>query len=336
MNNQIILKLLKEAEESLSGEQIASKLDVSRTAVWKVIDVFRSQGYVIEGVQNRGYRLVSEPYLFSEEAIRSRLSDDWSDLYIRCFETVTSTNLFARVAVGEGRIPCLIVTNGQTGGRGRRGKSFYSPPHVGLYFSLAFSWDREEPPSLLTTMAAVAICRVLERELGVRADIKWVNDIFIDGKKVGGILTEAIAQRDLSDKKAIVIGVGLNLERPEQGYPAELREKVGALSDALDHTNMCIDGTAFAKDEKGNLTFNRNVLVAMMINELTCIMSELPGRDYLDEYRERCFIIDREVVLDDGRTIVPTGISDDGALTYCDADGKIREITSGEISLVSF
>ncbi len=336
MNNQIILKLLKEAEESLSGEQIASKLDVSRTAVWKVIDVFRSQGFVIEGVQNRGYRLVSEPYLFSEEAIRSRLSDDWGDLYIRCFETIKSTNIFARAAVGEGKIPCLIVTNGQTGGRGRRGKSFYSPPYIGLYFSLAFLWDREESPTLVTTMAAVAICRVLERELGVRADIKWVNDIFIDGKKVGGILTEAIAGPGSSGQKAIVIGIGLNLERPEYGYPAELQEKVGALSDALDHSSASIDGTAFAKDEKGNLTFNRNFLVAMMINELTDIMRELPGRDYLDEYRERCFIIGREVVLDDGRPIVPTGISDDGALIYRDADGQERELTSGEVSLVSF
>ncbi len=337
MNAQTILNLLKEADEALSGEEIASTLDVSRTTVWKVVDALRKQGYKIDGVQNRGYRLLGEPFLFSEDSIRNRLSPDWDGLYIRCFETITSTNLIARTVVGNGKLPCLIATNGQTAGRGRRGKSFYSPHHVGLYFSIAFPWKSDEPVSLITTMAAVAVCRVLERESGVRIDIKWVNDIFYDGRKIGGILTELIPAPDSPEGKAVVLGIGLNLERPEGGYPIELQDKIGALSDAIERGSVLnTDGNVFAKDEEGDFTFNRNVLLAMIINELTSIMHQLPSRDYLDEYRERCFIIGKEVTLDDGRTMVPTGISDDGALICRDENGQSCELISGEISLVRY
>jgi len=277
MNNQIILKLLKEADESLSGERIATKLDVSRTTVWKMIDALRKQGYVIEGVQNLGYRLVSEPYLFSEEALRNRLSSDWKDLYIRCFETITSTNIFARAAVSDGKLPCLIVTNGQTSGRGRRGKAFLSPYHVGLFFSLAFPWNCEESPVLVTTMSSVAVCRVLERELGVRADIKRENDIFFEDKKIGGILTEEMSDPESSEVKVIILGISMNLEHPSEDYFVELQDKAGALSDAIDRTTIDADNPVFAEDEKGNLAFNRNTLTAMMINELAKIMHELPS-----------------------------------------------------------
>jgi BirA family biotin operon repressor/biotin-[acetyl-CoA-carboxylase] ligase len=235
-----------------------------------------------------------------------------------------------------GKLPCLITANAQTAGRGRRGKTFYSPHGVGLYFSLVFPWEREESAALVTTMAAVAVCRVLENEIGIVADIKWVNDIFLDGKKIGGILTEAIPVFDSENEKAIVLGIGINLERPEGGYPAELQERAGALSDVLDRSNVSADMTAVFVDEQADLAFNRNVLIAMMINELTKIVRALPDRDYLDEYRERCFIIGKEIFLDDGRAIVPFGISDDGALMYRDENGQNRELISGEVSLVRY
>ena len=300
-----------------------------------MIDALGRQYYKNDGVRNRECRQVGGSYPLSEEAIRSRLSDDLGDLHISCFETITSTNSVARLMVG-GKLPCLITANAQTSGRGRRGKTFYSPHGVGLYFSLVFPWEREESAALVTTMAAVAVCRVLENEIGIVADIKWVNDIFLDGKKIGGILTEAIPVFDSENEKAIVLGIGINLERPEGGYPAELQERAGALSDVLDRSNVSTDMTAVFVDEQGNLVFNRSVLIAMMINELTKIVRVLPDRDYLDEYRERCFIIGKEIFLDDGRAIVPSGISDDGALMYRDENGQNRELISGEVILVRY
>ena len=300
-----------------------------------MIDALGRQYYKNDGVRNRECRQVGGSYPLSEEAIRSRLSDDLGDLHISCFETITSTNSVARLMVG-GKLPCLITANAQTSGRGRRGKTFYSPHGVGLYFSLVFPWEREESAALVTTMAAVAVCRVLENEIGIVADIKWVNDIFLDGKKIGGILTEAIPVFDSENEKAIVLGIGINLERPEGGYPAELQERAGALSDVLDRSNVSTDMTAVFVDEQGNLVFNRSVLIAMMINELTKIVRALPNRDYLNEYRERCFIIGKEIFLDDGRAIVPSGISDDGALMYRDENGQNRELISGEVILVRY
>ena len=300
-----------------------------------MIDALGRQYYKNDGVRNRECRQVGGSYPLSEEAIRSRLSDDLGDLHISCFETITSTNSVARLMVG-GKLPCLITANAQTAGRGRRGKTFYSPHGVGLYFSLVFPWEREESAALVTTMAAVAVCRVLENEIGIVADIKWVNDIFLDGKKIGGILTEAIPVFDSENEKAIVLGIGINLERPEGGYPAELQERAGALSDVLDRSNVSTDMTAVFVDEQGNLVFNRSVLIAMMINELTKIVRALPNRDYLNEYRERCFIIGKEIFLDDGRAIVPSGISDDGALMYRDENGQNRELISGEVILVRY
>jgi len=300
-----------------------------------MIDALGRQYYKNDGVRNRECRQVGGSYPLSEEAIRSRLSDDLGDLHISCFETITSTSSVARLMVG-GKLPCLITANAQTSGRGRRGKTFYSPHGVGLYFSLVFPWEREESAALVTTMAAVAVCRVLENEIGIVADIKWVNDIFLDGKKIGGILTEAIPVFDSENEKAIVLGIGINLERPEGGYPAELQERAGALSDVLDRSNVSTDMTAVFVDEQGNLVFNRSVLIAMMINELTKIVRALPNRDYLNEYRERCFIIGKEIFLDDGRAIVPSGISDDGALMYRDENGQNRELISGEVILVRY
>lgn len=286
--------------------------------------------------QDRADRPLSEPNLLSKEAIRGRLSADWADLHIHCFETTTSTSLVARTQVDDGEFPCLIVANGQTKGRGRRGKRFYSPHGIGLYFSLAFLWDRDGSEALVTTMAAVAVCRVLEETFGIVAEIKWVNDIFIDGKKIGGILTEAISMSYASKAKAIIIGIGLNLVRPGDGYPVELRDKVGALSDFLDRPSENADGIAFVEDDQGILVINRNVLVAMIVNELSKIIRALPNREYLDEYRGRCFILGKKVVIDDGRTVVPTGVSDDGALIYLDENGRECELISGEISLVSY
>ncbi|NLA71775.1 MAG: biotin--[acetyl-CoA-carboxylase] ligase [Clostridiaceae bacterium] len=246
--------------------------------------------------------------------IQSELSDFWDPIQVHVLEQVTSTNILAKQAIAGDVRNYLFVAESQTSGRGRRGRSFYSPKGAGLYFSLAFPWDREETPVLVTTMAAVAVCRVLERELGVDASIKWVNDLLIDGRKICGILTEAVMDRETSHVGSVVVGIGLNLVQPDDGYPKEIQEIAGAVTD-------------------GTIAVNRNQMVAQIINEIGAIIEEFPDRGYLDEYRRRCLILGREVELDSGKRIIPLEITDDGALLYRE-DGEWVVIDSGEISVV--
>ncbi len=306
------MKLLRQAGGQLSGEGMARELGVSRTAVWKAVAGLREQGYLIDGVSRQGYSLRRETVALSAPGIASSLSSFWGDLPIRVFDQVTSTNSLAKEALIEGG-SLLYAATAQTAGRGRRGRSFHSPAGTGLYFSIAFPWEREETPVLLTTMAAVATSLVLERTFGIELDIKWVNDLFYRGRKVCGILTEALADLESGRAGAVVVGIGINLSQPRQGFPREIEMTAGALTD-------------------GAKIIDWNRLIADISNGLGELIERLPDRSYLDEYRKRCFILGRRVRLDTGQEIVPEGISDQGALLYREG-GKLLEVRTGEISI---
>ncbi len=307
-----VLKLLRQTDSRLSGEAIAQELGVSRTAVWKAVGVLRDQGYLIDAVSKRGYRLQKETDRLSAPGIASGLSAFWADLPVSVFDRVTSTNSLAKQALVEGE-SLLYAAATQTAGRGRRGRTFHSPAGTGLYFSVAFPWEREETPVLLTTMAAVTTALSLERAFGVKLGIKWVNDLFFEGRKVSGILTEAISDLETGRAGSVVVGIGINLSTPRQAFPEELRMTAGSLT----------DGKGF---------INRNLLIADITNGLGDLIESLPDRSYLDEYRKRCFILGRKVRLDTGQEILPEAISDQGALLYRE-DGQLLEVRSGEISI---
>ena len=253
-----------------------------------------------------------DPQGLSAQAIRSFLEEGGLWLDVQIYDQVGSTNNLAKEAAGKGR-SVLIAARSQTEGRGRRGRSFFSPPDAGLYFSLTLGWDREELPVLVTTMAAVAVARVLEERAGIRAGIKWVNDLYWEGRKICGILTEGVSRPGENGSQSLVVGIGLNLTRPQEGYPEEIRDKAGAIG-----------------DQAGDL--DRNRLVALIVRELLQMVQSLPDRSYLDDYRDRCFILGRPVRLETGETIIPHGISDEGALLYL-KEGEIQALHSGQVSI---
>ena len=146
-----ILKMLREGAGPVSGGRMASRLGLTRAAVWKAVQSLRDQGFDIQGVPNQGYTLLGETDRLSAPAIGSRLSGWWEGADIRVREALTSTNTLAKgMLTGRGKL--ILAANSQTAGRGRRGRSFFSPPGSGLYFSMAMAWEREGTPVLVTTM----------------------------------------------------------------------------------------------------------------------------------------------------------------------------------------
>lgn len=307
--------MLREADNSLSGEQISDQLSLSRSAVWKAVDALRKEGYSIQGVKNRGYELTAETERLSQFGIESALSSYWNDAEVLVFDELASTNTLAKQYPADGK-SYLIAAASQTAGRGRHGRDFHSPAESGLYFSLAFPWKKKESPVLLTTMAAVAVARVLEETFEIEVGIKWVNDLFFKGKKISGILTEAVTDLESGQTLSLVLGIGINLLPPEGGFPEEIAEIAGAVTD-------------------GRRIINRNALIADISNVMAEIIMKLPSRAYLDEYRKRCFIIGKEVILDSGQAILVEDISDDGALMYRE-NKEMLELSSGEISLKEY
>jgi BirA family biotin operon repressor/biotin-[acetyl-CoA-carboxylase] ligase len=236
------------------------------------------------------------------------------DLHIE--RTVDSTNNSLKKLAAEG-VPSgyMLMAEEQTAGRGRMGRSFFSP-RSGIYFSLLLRPHTAPNETLyFTTSTAVAICRAIEKTAAHKAQIKWVNDVYIGGKKVCGILTEASIAGGLTDW--VVIGVGINIEAPEGGFPSEIAERAGAL----------FSGTA----PEGYA----NRLAAAVADEMFSVLREDRKR-VMGEYRERCFVKNRDVTAVDGnraRRCHVIDIDDEASLIVRYEDGTRGKLYSGEVSL---
>ena len=185
VKSRLLEILEKEKGETLSGEKLAEELHCTRAAIWKAVKSLREEGYMIEAGPNKGYMLVKANDRLSVEAIRPFLS--FPEVYIKVYQEVDSTNRAAKAAAitGEAGHGSFVLAGCQTEGRGRRGRSFYSPQDAGIYLSVIL-----EPKGclqeslLLTAEAAVAVYRAVKKITGVELDIKWVNDLYHNGKKV--------------------------------------------------------------------------------------------------------------------------------------------------------
>lgn len=216
-----ILDLLKGSTDFLSGQEISEKFGVSRTAVWKAIRQLEDEGYVIEAVRNKGYRLLSESDRLSEKRIRQCLHTSWAGSSLLVVDSVDSTNNLAKLRAEEGaEHGFLVVSEQQSAGKGRRGRVWESKKGEGIFMTLLLKPDIEPGnASMLTLVMALAVRSALETVGNLQAQIKWPNDIVCDGKKVCGILTEMSAQMDYINH--IVIGVGINVHNEQ--FPEEMR-----------------------------------------------------------------------------------------------------------------
>ena len=317
-----LLDLLKEAAGMyISGEEMSKALGVTRAAVWKQVERLRQQGYVIQAATNQGYRLVSCPEVLDRERILSLGEHPWKNR-ITVLETVDSTNSLAkRQALQGAPHGTVYVSDEQTGGRGRQGRSFISPRGKGLYLSVLLR-PACAPAEVahVTAMAGVAACDAVEAAAGVRPGIKWTNDLLLGEKKLAGILSELSVEWESSTLEYLVIGIGINCAQLPGDFPEELREKAGSL---LSETGSKPD---------------RDLLAAALIRRLGDLSRELlTGKaQWLQQYARDCVTIGRKVrILRQGRERLgtATGIDENGALIVRYETGETGVVFSGEVSV---
>ena len=312
-----ILKILTAAEgEYVSGQSLGAQLFCSRNAVWKAIQSLRQDGYLIEAVTNKGYALVGGD-VFSAAGISKYLRGPFS---VDVRESVTSTNDLAKSAAEQGAPEgYVIAAQQQTKGKGRLGRSFFSP-ESGLYLSILLRPVISAGDSLLiTTAAAVSTARAIAAVCGKECGIKWVNDLFLNGRKICGILTEASVDFETGGLQYAVVGIGINVANPADDFPPELRGIAGAVFDVL--------------PQKGDI---KNRLCAEIINNFYGFYGNLTERTFMAEYKRRSILIGRDinVIRSDGAVkATATGIDDLARLLVRYEDGSEGVVSAGEVSI---
>ena len=326
-----VLKALEENKgATISGEELAGRLKLSRAAIWKAIRDLRSEGYQIDAITNKGYCLSQDSDMLSPEGIIPHVADSSVSGRIHVFKSLESTNLTAKRMALEGAASgTVVIAEEQTKGRGRMGRSFYSPPSGGIYtsFILKPSFDASKAV-LITTAASVAVCRAIETITGISCGIKWVNDIYMGDKKVCGILTEAVTDFESGQIEHIVLGIGINFSMASELFPPELTKTAGSL---------------YGSVEGGSVSRNR--LIAEVINQVMLINQQLESREFLREYKDRSIILGKEIRVlpagkpgverdfDEGTAAFAADIDHDGGLVVRYEDGSLKTLTTGEISI---
>ena len=317
--DQVLMYLRLCGGRYLSGGELAEKLGVSRTAVWKAIGQLRADGLLIESSPKKGYRLQSEGDALSESGIRLYLRH--GGLQLRVYRTISSTNTTLKQLAEHGAEEgCVLLAEEQTAGRGRLGRSFHSPPRSGLYMSLLLRPQLSaREATRITACAAVAVAEAVEALTGKRAEIKWVNDVLVDGKKVCGILTEGAINIETGGMQYVIVGIGINIRTPEGGFPEELRPIAGALQTEAEGEDL------------------RCRLAAEVLDRLMDFYGILPEDGCYEAYKERSGILGREInILPlNGEPIPATAmdIEPDYSLRVRLADGTEKNLSSGEVSI---
>ena len=319
LKEQVLALLWEARDEYISGAELAGQLGVSRTAVWKAIGQLKAQGYLIESVTNRGYRLSSRSDVLSAAGVEKYLKNQ--SLNIRVVDTVDSTNAAMKRMAAEGAPQgSVLIANQQSAGRGRMGRSFFSPPGTGIYMSLLLRPRMDaQRATLVTASAAVAVAEAIEQLSGEPVQIKWVNDVLFHGRKVCGILTEAAMDFESGMIDYVVPGIGVNTAVPEEGFPPELQGIAGAAF-----------GAAWVPELRCRLA-------AEILDRFMGYYACLGSRDCYEAYKSRSVVLGKDVqLLSPGREAIPARVLDideDFALIVETGDGQVQRVNAGEVSL---
>jgi len=312
----------------ISGQELADRCHVSRTAVWKAINSLKQSGCCIEAVSNKGYRLLAQN-VFDKQSIQ-KLTDSNLKVNVVFHTQLDSTNLEAKRLCATSLSQTkqneeentVIVASSQTNGRGRLGRSFYSPDQTGIYLSIIYNDNNIKDASSITASTAVAIVRAINKVYGIQSQIKWINDIYINGKKVAGVLTEGITDFETGRIETAIIGIGINITL-QQDLPEELKQKAGSI---LEQTT----------------DYKRSELCATVINEVLYILkgSLEEKQKAMTEYSQYSLLIGKEVrvtpVIDSdlqSYDCTVLGITEDAKLKVQKQDGSIVLLNSGEVTL---
>jgi len=318
--HQVLLQLIAHPE-GISGQAIAERLFVVRNGVWKAIESLRRDGYDIRGAAGDGYKIHwgEDDGALSAPSIRRQLKHN-EQFHLELHDSIDSTNTRAKALAQSGAPPfTAVISAEQTAGRGRAGRSFHSPVG-GVYVSIILPTAVEgirlhELGGLITAFTAVAASRAIGEVSGLQVGIKWVNDLFIGGRKLCGILTEGGGDMESGSFSYIVVGVGINTHKTE--LPAELA------TIATDIESEC--GTSVS----------RSLLVGRLLDQFADFESQLVTRSFMDEYRSRSVLLGREITVHRGSDCFAAkavDIDNNGALIVS-VDGVLQTINSGEVSV---
>ena len=338
-----VLQILQEnINQVVSGEKLAAACDVSRAAIWKAVTALRDTGYEINGTTNGGYIFTGNEDIFSKEDFCKYLKEAYPNLKseVETFEVIDSTNTYAKKLISqagtlktpEGQLTDaglklknkIIVAESQTAGKGRLGRTFVSPAKTGIYLSVIYAPENSiEEPAKLTAFSAVAVCRVLKELYDVQPKIKWINDIYINEKKVAGILTEGFVNFETSRIESAVVGIGINISDNPEFFSSGLENIAGS-----------INGNC--KNE-----IPRCTLAARIAGEVFGIFEE-DSSHVIEEYRRDSFLIGKTVevhpFITEDKSVYEAkviDIDDSVRLVVELPDGSKQFLNSGEVSLHS-
>ena len=317
---QQVLQLLENSRgQALSGQQLADTMQVSRASVWKSIKSLQSEGYQIVATTNKGYVLQESNDILSEQSLRACLSPKYSQADVVALKSSPSTNAEAMTRLLSGQLNhgALIVADEQTNGRGRMGKTFFSPKK-GIYMSVALckSIENMQDVMVITPATAVAVQRSIAKLTGVDTKIKWVNDLYIGNRKVCGILTQADIDFESGKAGTFIIGIGINFV--EQNFPDDIKDKACSLFE-------------------GQPNVTRSQLIADIYDNVMTLTDDLTRRDFMQEYKANSMVIGKEIsytINREEKRGKVIDIDNDGGLVIQENDG-IRHLTCGEISIRS-
>lgn len=315
---EAILQMLKSGPDFISGQDLCEYFKVSRTAVWKVINQLKEEGYEIEAVNRKGYRLVSSPDILSESEILSGLTSGVMGKKIYRYDCIGSTNDQARMLAEKGAIHgSLVIAETQDRAKGRRGRGFFAPPGSGIWMSLILK--PQIPPveaSMITLIGAMAVRDMLE-SYGLDGGIKWPNDLVVDKKKITGILTEMSAGPDQINY--IVLGIGINVNMKE--FPEELKES--AISMAM------VSGKNYHRAE----IIQR---VMKSFEEYYRVFLKEGNLAFMKQQYNECLVhMNKEISVHEIRRVwkgISKGINDIGELIVSTEEGD-TVVRSGEVSI---
>lgn len=319
VKNDLLVYLRENVGNYVSGEEIATKLGCTRGAIWKAVKALEAEGYRITGANNKGYMLGVESDVLDEKSIYEFLGTEFSDIDVHIHKVIDSTNTeVRRLAASGGKEGTVVIANEQTAGRGRAGRSFYSPASTGIYMSFLLRPTLPMEESVrITTAAATAVAEAIEDVTGVDTGIKWVNDVYVGDRKVCGILTEASFSIEDNKVDCIILGIGINMYSPDGDFPDEIKDIAG-----------------YVCDEKS--FSSKNKLIAEIIKRFMGFYPRLTEGSYLDGYKSRLMWKNEKINIISGDNMTPAtliDVDDRCQLVVRYDDGTSDVISSGEISI---
>lgn len=320
-----IIRMFKEKDGFVSGEEMSRRLGITRAAIWKKMKALREKGYVIEGSTAKGYRLIKTPE-FSVEELKILVKGDFGkEIIFR--ESLDSTNTLAMELAEKGvSHGTVVIADRQLKGKGRLGRTWFSPPKGNIYMSVIVRPEIEpKDATLLTIMSAISCARAVRNSTGIEVKIKWPNDLMVSERKLGGILTEMKSDQDRI--VFAVIGIGINVNSSLDAFPSDVRAVAASVIEEL--------------REKGySQEISRTQIIAAILNELERWFKVLikGGRiQLINEWKKLSSTLGRKVKVVSGKDTfsgIAEDIDDEGMLILRLPSGGLKKISAGDVTML--